>query len=67
MLEPEVSYTQALAAHEEGQKLHLKGRVLLVRRALRDPSEGIVLWVTEEQTRGDHGLLLFPDGRVEAR
>jgi len=64
---PEISYAQASAAYEAGQKLHLAGRVFLVRRALRPPEEGIVLWLTDERTRGDHGLLLFPDGQVEAK
>jgi hypothetical protein len=64
---PRISYGQAQAAYEAGHKLHLGGRVFLVRRALREPDEGLVLWVTDERTRGDHGLLLFPDGQVEAR
>jgi hypothetical protein len=64
---PEIGYSQAHAAYEAGQKLHLGGRIFLVRRALRAAEEGLVLWVTDERTRGDHGLLLFPDGRVEAR
>jgi hypothetical protein len=29
--------------------------------------EAPVLWVTDERTLGDHGLLLFPDGRVVAK
>jgi hypothetical protein len=29
--------------------------------------EGLVLWVTDEQTLGDHGLTLFSDGRVETK
>ena len=62
-----ITYEQARAASEAGQKLHLGGRIYLVRRALRDPEEGIVLWVTDERTLGDHGVLFFPDGRVEAR
>jgi hypothetical protein len=64
---PEISYEQAWVAYEAGQKLHLGGRVYLVRRALREPEEGLVLWVADERTRGDHGLLLFPDGRVKAK
>ena len=63
---PEITYEQALAAYEAGQKLHLAGRVFLVSRALREKEEGLVLWVTDQRTRGDHGLRLFPDGRVEA-
>lgn len=62
-----ISYQQALAAYEAGQKLHQGGRIYLVRRALRPPEEGLVLWVADERTLGDHGLLLFPDGRTEAR
>jgi hypothetical protein len=64
---PAITYEQARAAYEAGQKLHLGGRIYLVRRALRDAEEGVVLWVTDERTRGDHGLLLFPGGRIEAR
>jgi hypothetical protein len=64
---PEVTYQQAWRAFEAGQKLHLSGRVYLVRRALRESGEGAVLWVSDERTLGDHGLLLFPDGRVEAK
>jgi hypothetical protein len=63
---PEITFDQARAAYEAGQKLHLGGRIYLVRRALREPKEGLVLWVTDERTRGDHGLLLFADGHVEA-
>jgi hypothetical protein len=64
---PEISYEQARAAYEAGQKLHLGGQIYLVRRALREPGEGLVLWIADECTPGDHGLLLFPDGRVEAK
>lgn len=63
---PEITYDQARAAYEAGQKLHLAGRIFLVRRSLREEEEGLVLWVTDQRTRGDHGLRLFPDGRVEA-
>jgi hypothetical protein len=65
--QPEIIYEQAKAAYEAGQKLHQGGRTYLVRRALRPPEEGLVLWVTDERTPGDHGLLLFPDGQVEAK
>jgi hypothetical protein len=64
---PEITYQQANAAYEAGQKLHEGGRVYVVRRALRDAEEGLVLWVTDQRTRGDHGLLLFPNGQVEAK
>lgn len=64
---PDLSYEQALAAYQAGQKLHREGRVYLVRRALRQPEEGLVLWVTDERTLGDHGLLLFPDGRAKLK
>ena len=73
---PQITYQQAKAAYEAGQKLYLDGRIYLVRRALRGdgversapgPEEGPVLWVTDERTLGDHGLLLFPDGRVVAK
>jgi len=60
-----IDYQQALAAYQGGHKLHLGGRIYLVRRALREPKDGLVLWVSDERTLGDHGLLLFPDGRVE--
>jgi hypothetical protein len=61
----EITYGQARAVYEVGKKLHQSGRIYLVRRALREPEEGLVLWVTDERTLGDHGLLLFPDGRME--
>ncbi len=64
---PEITYEQAKATYEIGQKLHQGGRIYLVRRALRPPEEGLVLWVTDERRPGDHGLLLFPDGQVEAK
>jgi hypothetical protein len=64
---PQVTYDQARAAYEAGQKLFLEGRIYLVRRALRRPEEGLVLWVTDERTLGDHGSLLFPDGSVETK
>ena len=71
---PDITYEQAWAACEAGQKLHLAGRVYLVRPT--PPKPGAVadslrsqatMWVTDERTLGDHGLLLFPDGRVEVR
>jgi hypothetical protein len=64
---PEVDYARAAAAYEAGQKLYLDDKVFLVRRALREPDAGLVLWLTEERTLGHHGLLLFPDGRIEAK
>jgi len=65
---PAISYQEALAAYEAGQKLYRSGRAWLVRPALREPAEGgLVLWVTDQQTTGDSGLLLYPDGRVKAR
>jgi hypothetical protein len=64
---PEITYEQALAAYEAGEKRYFGGRTFLVRRALREEEEGLVLWVTDERTLGDHGLLLYPDGRVEAK
>ena len=62
-----ITYDQAKAAYEAGQKIHLSGRTYLVRPALRGTTEGLVLWVTDERTLGDHGLLLFPDGRIERK
>jgi hypothetical protein len=64
---PEITYDQARAAYEAGQKLHLRGHVYLVRPALRESGDALVLWVTDERTPGDHGLLLYPDGQVEAK
>jgi hypothetical protein len=64
---PEISYEQARAAYEAGHKLYLGGRTLLVRRTVKSPEEAMVLWITDERTWGDHGLLLFPDGRVEVK
>jgi hypothetical protein len=64
---PEVTYEQARRAYEAGQKLHLSSRVYLVRRVPREPGESFVLWIADERTEGDHGLLLFPDGRIEKK
>ncbi|MGD9049366.1 MAG: hypothetical protein PVF77_15015 [Anaerolineae bacterium] len=64
---PEITYGQALAAYEAGQKLYRSGRIFLVRRALRGPEDGLVLWLADERTLGDQGLLLFPDGRTEVK
>lgn len=64
---PQITYEQALAAYEAGQKLHEKGQILLVRRVPREPEEGLVLWITDERSLGDHGLILFPDGRMEVK
>ena len=73
---PQITYEQASAAFQAGQKLHFGGRIFLVRPTLRtspagssttDSAETPVLWVTDQRTLGDHGLLLFPDGSVEAR
>ena len=62
---PEITYDEARAAFEAGQKLHRGGRIFLVRPALRE-QEGLVLWITDQETTGDRGLLLFPDGSVES-
>ena len=64
---PGFAYQQAREAYEAGQKLHVGGRIYLVRPSLRVKEEGLVLWVTDQRTRGDHGWLLYPDGRVEFR
>lgn len=64
---PKITYEHARAAYEAGQKLHLMGRIFLVRRVLRQPQEGLVLWVTDEDTLGDRGLTLYPDGRVDIK
>jgi len=67
---PDITYEQAWAACEAGQKLHLAGRVYLVRPTLPKPGPSDrrpAVWVTDERSLGDHGLLLFPDGRVEVR
>lgn len=63
----QITYEQARLAYEVGQKLHVGGRIYLVRRALRESDEGLVLWVTDQRSLGEHGLLLFPDGCVEAK
>jgi hypothetical protein len=63
----EICYELALAAYQAGQKLHASGQIYLVRRALREPQDGLVLWVTDERSLGDHGVLLFADGRRETR
>jgi hypothetical protein len=64
---PGFAYQQARKAYEAGQKLHVGGRIYLVRPSLRVKEEGLVLWVTDQRTRGDHGWLLYADGRVESR
>ncbi len=63
---PEITYEEARAAYEAGQKLHKGGRVFLVRPALREKAE-LILWLTDQRTRGEHGLLLFPNGTVERK
>jgi len=71
---PDITYEQAWAACEAGQKLYLAGGVYLVRPTPPKPGAAAdsirsqaAVWVTDERTLGDHGLLLFPDGRVEVR
>jgi hypothetical protein len=64
---PEITYEQALAAYEAGEKLYFGGRTFLVRPALREEDARLILWVTDERSLGDHGLLLYPDGRIEAK
>jgi hypothetical protein len=70
---PTITYEQARSAYEAGQKLYLGGRIYLVRPVLhqtgeaKSASQGEVFWVTDEHTLGDHGLLLFPDGRSEVK
>ncbi len=73
---PLIRYDQARAAFEAGQKLHLAGRVYLVRPVLNragtesvgwELEEDPVLWVTDERTPGDHGLLIYPDGSAERK
>jgi hypothetical protein len=61
----DLTYEEALAAYEANTKLHRGNRVLLVRQVLRPAEEGMVLWVTDQATMGDHGLLLYPSGRRE--
>ncbi|MFC2029235.1 hypothetical protein ACFLWA_00725 [Chloroflexota bacterium] len=68
---PAISYEMARAAFEAGQKLHLAGRIYLVR-PVPGSADGSsagrgVLWVADERTPGDHGLLLYPDGTEEGR
>ena len=64
---PQITYAEARAAHEAGQKLHKAGRIFLVRPTPRPGEEGPVLWITDERTLGEHGLLLFPSGEVQAK
>ncbi|MFN2224743.1 MAG: hypothetical protein ACK2UY_00515 [Anaerolineae bacterium] len=63
---PEITYEEARAAFQAGQKLHKEGRIFLVRPALREQGEP-VLWITDQETTGDRGLLLFPDGSVQSK
>ena len=64
---PELSYKEVSAAYLAGQKLHKDGRIFLIRPVPRETGQGLVLWVTDERTLGDCGLLLYPDGRVEIK
>jgi hypothetical protein len=64
---PQITYEEARAAYEAGQKLHKAGRIFLVRPTPRPQEEGPVLWITDERTLGEHGLLLFPGGEVQAK
>lgn len=73
---PLIRYDQARAAFEAGQKLHVAGRVCLVRPVLNWAGTGPagweregdpVLWVTDERTPGDHGLLIYLHGSVERK
>ncbi len=62
-----LTYAEARAAYEAHAKLHRGGHIFLVRRALRPPEEGLVLWVADQDTTGERGLLLYPDGRREPK
>lgn len=63
---PEITYEEARAAFQAGQKLHKGGRIFLVRPTLREQEEP-VLWITDQETTGDRGLLLFADGSVQSK
>ena len=63
---PEITYEEARAAYEAGQKLHKGERIFLVRPVLREKAEQ-VLWLSDQRTLGEHGLLLYPDGTVERK
>jgi hypothetical protein len=62
-----LTYAEALAAYESQAKLHRGHRIYLVRRVHRPPERGVVLWVADQDTPGDHGLLLYPSGHTERR
>ena len=76
---PRITYDQALAAYDAGQKLYLGGHKFLVQRALSTPQHPDerparpapavqpVLWVVDELTTGDQGLLLYPDGQIVSK
>ncbi len=64
---PGFSYEMVRKAYEGGHKLHVADQIFLVRPVPRENEEGLVLWVTDERTRGDHGWLFYPGGRVEAK
>jgi len=64
---PGFTYEVVRKAYDGGHKLHVGDQIFLVRPVPRDKEEGLVLWVTDERTRGDHGWLLYPSGRVEAK
>ncbi len=63
---PKITYGEARAAYDAGQKLHKGGQIFLVRPALREQAQ-LILWVTDEKTTGERGLLLYPDGSIESK
>ncbi len=62
-----IAYAQAKAAFEAGGKFYREGTVWIVTRVLRPDKEGDVFWVTDADSLGEVGALLYPDGWVEKR
>jgi hypothetical protein len=63
----EITYPQAKTAYEAGRKIYQGGRVYLVQGVLCESEQALHFWIADERTRGDHGFLLYPDGRIETK
>lgn len=63
-----ITYVQAKAAYEEARGRFYEGDTAwIVTRVMRPDVEDDVFWVTDANSPGDVGALLYPDGRVEQR
>jgi hypothetical protein len=63
---PGITYKQAEAARAAGQEIYRSGRIWPVRRPPSMPGQPAGFWIADEQTRSDHTLRLYRDGRMEA-